>query len=79
MSLPPEQRRRQRRGKGRGIKGVVAQMDHGNNSEAAKQRRAYGRRESRAREAFAIDRDAPPRAGDLTDQPDLIHSPDRGG
>ncbi len=86
MSLPPEQRRRQRRGKGRGVKGTVAQMDHANNPEAAKQRRAFDRRESRAREdgdsahlAFAIDRDAPPRAGDPADQPGLIYPPDRGG
>jgi hypothetical protein len=38
MSLPAEQRRRKRKGKGRGTKGVVAQMDHGNNPEAAEAR-----------------------------------------
>jgi hypothetical protein len=47
MSLPPGQRGRQRRGKGRGIKGTMAQMDHANNSEANKQRRAFERREER--------------------------------
>jgi len=72
MSLPPEQRRRQRRGKGRGAKGTVAQMDHANNPEANKQRRAFERRESRVRQdgdpaqlANAAGRDEP--------------APDRGG
>ncbi len=50
MALPPGQRARRRKGKGRGAKGAVAQMDHANNSEANKQRRAFERRESRARE-----------------------------
>lgn len=50
MSLPPEQRRRQRKGKGRGKKGIVAQMDHANNPEATKGRRTFERREGRARE-----------------------------
>ena len=50
MSLPPEQRRRQRRGKGRGVKGTVAQMDHANNPEATKGRRTFEKRESRARD-----------------------------
>ncbi len=57
MSLPPEQRRRQRRGKGRGVKGVVAQLDHGNNPEADKRRRAWEKRESEAR---AAEDDEPP-------------------
>ena len=48
ISLPPEQRRRQRKGKGRGTKGVVAQMDHANNHEAGKRRRAFEKRESRS-------------------------------
>ena len=49
MSLPPDQRGRQRRGKGRGTKGVVAQMDHGNNPEAAEGRRTFEKREGRTR------------------------------
>ncbi len=50
MSLPPGQRGRKRKGKGRATKGVIAQMDHANNPEAAKQRRAWEKRESEARE-----------------------------
>ena len=72
MSLPPEQRGRKRKGKGRATKGVIAQMDHASNPEAAKRRRAYGRCESRVREdgdpvrltnAAGRDEPAPDRGG----------------
>jgi len=65
MSLPPEQRRRQRKGKGRGVKGTVAQMNHANSSEAGKQRRAFGRRESRARDEPAAGQGDPAVTGKL--------------
>jgi hypothetical protein len=44
MSVPPENRRRKRRAKGKGRKGKVAQMDHANTSEANKRRRQWRRR-----------------------------------
>ncbi len=50
MSLPADQRGRKRKGKGRGGKGVVAQMDHGNNPEAAEGPRTFEKHEGRTRE-----------------------------
>lgn len=41
MSVPPAERKRKRKGKGSGRKGVIGQMQHANTPEANKARRAF--------------------------------------
>ncbi|MGH7441192.1 MAG: hypothetical protein ACREKE_00810 [bacterium] len=51
MSLPPEQRhRKKRKVKGKGTKGVIAQLGHANgNSEINKKRREWEKKNKRQR------------------------------
>jgi hypothetical protein len=50
MSLPAGERGRKRKGKGRGTKGIVAQMDHGNSPQANDLRRTFKRTVARVPE-----------------------------
>jgi hypothetical protein len=49
MSLPPDQRHRNRKTKGTGQKGATAQMNHGSGSKADKKRREFQRKHGRGK------------------------------
>ncbi len=59
MSLPAEERGRRRKGKGRGNKGILAQMNHGNKSEATKRRRKWEKQEAQQDRATLTDSPLP--------------------